>query len=53
LRTAGVLGPEAQDLAETWGSWKIADLVRQPAIRHSFVHLGKAHEIKRRIVGGA
>jgi hypothetical protein len=51
LRAAGVLGAGEQGLAETWGSWKVGDLVRQPAIRHSFVHLAEAYDIKRRIMG--
>ena len=53
LRAAGVLGQGAQHLADTWGSWKLGDLVRQPAIRHSFVHLGEAYDIKRSILGNA
>jgi hypothetical protein len=53
LRASGALGEGAQELADIWGGWKLGDLVRQPAIRHSFVHLGEAHDIKRRITGAA
>jgi hypothetical protein len=49
LRRSGVLGPGAEYLAEIWGSWKVGDLVRQPAIRHSFVHLQEAQEIRQKI----
>jgi 4-carboxymuconolactone decarboxylase len=44
-----VLGQGAEDLAEIWGSWKVGDLVRQPAIRHSFVHLQEAQEIRQKL----
>jgi hypothetical protein len=53
LRAAGVLGEGAQHLADIWGSWKLGDLVRQPAIRHSFIHLGEAYDIKRIIMDQA
>ncbi|PWT73050.1 MAG: hypothetical protein C5B60_08665 [Chloroflexi bacterium] len=46
LLESDVLGQGAEYLAEIWGSWKVGDLVRQPAIRHSFVHLQEAQEIK-------
>jgi hypothetical protein len=51
LLASGVLGQGAEDLAEIWGSWKVGDLVRQPAIRHSFVHLQEAQEIKQQMSG--
>jgi DinB superfamily len=49
LLASGILGQGAEYLAEIWGSWKVADLVRQPAIRHSFVHLQEALEIKQKV----
>jgi hypothetical protein len=51
LLGSGVLGSGAEDLAEVWGSWKVGDLVRQPAIRHSFVHLKEAQEIRHKVTG--
>jgi hypothetical protein len=51
LLASGALGQGAEDLAEIWGSWKVGDLVRQPAIRHSFVHLQEAREIKQKLSG--
>jgi alkylhydroperoxidase family enzyme len=44
-----VLGQGAENLADIWGSWKVGDLVRQPAIRHSFVHLQEAWEIRQKL----
>ena len=49
LLASGILGQGAEQLAEIWGSWKVGDLVRQPAIRHSFVHLQEAKEIKQKM----
>jgi hypothetical protein len=51
LLRAGVLSQGALDLAEVWGSWKIGDLIKQPAIRHSFLHLNEALEIKEKVIG--
>jgi hypothetical protein len=51
LLASGVLGQGAEDLAQIWGRWKVADLVRQPAIRHSFIHLQEAQEIKQKMSG--
>jgi hypothetical protein len=52
LLGSGILGQGADYLAEIWGSWKVGDLVRQPAIRHNFVHLQEAQEIKEKMTGG-
>lgn len=51
LKACGALGPGGEELADIWGSWTISDLVRQPAIRHSFVHLIEAFELKQRMPG--
>jgi len=50
LLGADVLSQGAENLAEIWGSWKIGDLVKQPAIRHSFLHLNEAREIKPKVI---
>jgi hypothetical protein len=52
LLAAGVLSQGAEYLAEVWGGWTLGDLIKQPAIRHSFVHLDEAHTIKQKVIGG-
>lgn len=51
LLAAGVLSQGAEYLAEVWGGWTLGDLIKQPAIRHSFVHLDEARTIKQKMIG--
>lgn len=52
LRAAGVLSQGAEYLAEVWGGWTLGDLIKQPAIRHSFDHLTEARNIRQHVIRG-
>ncbi len=49
LLASGALAEGALRLAEVWGGWKIGGLIKQPAIRHSFVHLNEARALRQKI----
>lgn len=49
LLASDALAGGAVGLAEVWGGWKISGLLRQPAIRHSFVHLNEARRIRQKL----
>lgn len=49
LLASGALAEGALGLAEAWGGRKIGGLLRQPALRHSFVHLNEARRIRQKL----
>jgi hypothetical protein len=48
LLSSSALAEGVLRLAEIWGGWKIGGLIKQPAIRHSFVHLNEARTLRQK-----